>query len=242
MTAFLRSLAFQVWMYGLMAALGILCLPLAIWSRAGAYRAIGVYLKLVFAGLRALCGLTAETRGEVPTGDVLIASKHQSFLDVLIFCRDLPAVRFVMKRSLVWAPILGFYALRIGASPVSRGRGRVSLAEMMEEESKRRSLGGQLVIYPQGTRVAPGVGAPYKHGAYALYRAYGLPCVPAAVNTGWFWPRKGVRRRPGHAVVEFLEPIPPGLGPEEFLELLQQRIEAATDRLAEEARQNLAAT
>ncbi len=235
-----RSLAFQLWMYGLMAALGILFLPLAIWSRAGAYWAISIYLKLVFWGLRVLCGLTAETRGLVPEGDVLIASKHQSFLDVLIFCRDLPAVKFVMKRSLVWAPILGFYALRIGAAPVTRGRGKISVADMMREVERRKSLGGQLVIYPQGTRTAPGAKAPYKHGAYILYRTYGLPCVPAAVNTGWFWPRTGITRRPGRAVIEFLEPLPPDLGPEQFLALLEERIEAATERLAAEAQAALA--
>ncbi|MEL6793431.1 MAG: 1-acyl-sn-glycerol-3-phosphate acyltransferase, partial [Pseudomonadota bacterium] len=148
-----RSLIFQVWMYGLMAILGVVFAPLAIWSRDGAYFAISIYLRLVFWGLQAICGLTAETRGEIPEGDVLIAAKHQSFLDVLILVRDLPAAKFVMKRSLVWAPILGFYALRIGASPVTRGKGAASVEEMVEEAEKRRALSGQLVIYPQGTRV-----------------------------------------------------------------------------------------
>lgn len=231
---FVRSMIFQVWMYGLMLILGVLFAPLAIWSREGAYYAISIYLKLVFWGLRAFCGLTAETRGEIPTGDVLIAAKHQSFLDVLILVRDLPAAKFVMKRSLVWAPILGFYALRIGASPVTRGKGAASVEEMLDEAEKRKDLHGQLVIYPQGTRTAPGEGAPYKIGAWHLYRSYGLPCVPAAVNTGVFWPARGVTRRPGHAVVELMAPIPPGMEAEPFLERLEAGIETASARLQAE--------
>ncbi|MEL7462530.1 MAG: lysophospholipid acyltransferase family protein [Pseudomonadota bacterium] len=230
-----RSLIFQVWMYGLMLILGLLFAPLAIWSREGAYYAISIYLRLVFWGLERFCGLTAETRGEIPAGDVLIAAKHQSFLDVLILVRDLPAAKFVMKRSLVWAPILGFYALRIGASPVTRGKGAASVEEMLDEAERRKDLHGQLVIYPQGTRTAPGEAAPYKIGAWHLYRSYGLPCIPAAVNTGVFWPAKGVTRRPGHAVVELLPPIPPGMEPEPFLEELETQVEAASERLLQEA-------
>ncbi|MEO1613496.1 MAG: lysophospholipid acyltransferase family protein [Pseudomonadota bacterium] len=237
-----RSLIFQVWMYGLMAILGVVFAPLAIWSRDGAYFAISIYLRLVFWGLQAICGLTAETRGEIPEGDVLIAAKHQSFLDVLILVRDLPAAKFVMKRSLVWAPILGFYALRIGASPVTRGKGAASVEEMVEEAEKRRALSGQLVIYPQGTRVAPDEAAPYKRGAWHLYRSYGLPCVPAAVNTGVFWPRKGVARRPGRAVVELAPALPAGMEKDAFLQTLETTIENASGRLLAEAKAQASGT
>ncbi|QIE54769.1 1-acyl-sn-glycerol-3-phosphate acyltransferase [Pikeienuella piscinae] len=233
---FLRSVLFFFWLYGLMAVFGLFFLPMAIWSRAGAYFGIRVYLRCVFWGLRVFCGLTAETRGPIPQGDVLIAAKHQSFLDVLVLLRDLPAARFVMKRSLIWAPMLGFYALRIGASPVTRGRGWASVGEMMREIERRRDLDGQLVIFPQGTRVKPGEKAPYKPGSHLVYRTYGLPCIPAAANTGHFWPRRGVARKPGVAVIEFMEPLPEGLSPSEFVAALEERIEPATERLAKEAR------
>lgn len=231
----LRSLLFTIWLYGLMALLGILFAPAAAWSRDGAYWAIGVYLRLVFAGLRRLCGITCEVRGEAPAGDALILAKHESFLDILILIRALPRARFVMKRSLVWAPVLGFYALRIGASPVTRGKGWDSVAEMVREAEKRRGLGGQLVVFPQGTRVRPGAAAPYKPGAHFLYRAHGLPCVPVALNTGLFWPRSGVMKHPGVAVAEFLEPLPEGLSAREFVAELEARIEPASRRLAAEA-------
>lgn len=232
---FLRSLIFQVWMYGLMGIVGIVLSPCALWSRAGAYFAIGIYLDLVFWGLRHLCGLTYEIRGTPPTGDVLVASKHQSFLDILIALRALPRAQFVMKRSLVWAPFLGWYALRIGASPVTRGRGAESISEMMEGVRRARREPGQLVIFPQGTRVAPGGKAVYRAGVLALCQGFDLACVPAAVNTGLFWPRYGIVRRPGVAVMEFLEPMPPGMAGRDFLSLLETRIETASDRLMAEA-------
>ncbi|MEM7269747.1 MAG: lysophospholipid acyltransferase family protein [Pseudomonadota bacterium] len=233
---FFRSLLFQIWMYGLMALLGILFFPLAAWSREGAYWAIRRYISAVFWGLRNLCGLTYEIRGEPPKGEALIACKHQSFLDILIVMRAVPAAKFVMKRSLVYAPILGFYALRIGASPVTRGKGSESLSDMMKGVEGKRTARGQLVIYPQGTRVAPDVKAPYKAGAHAIYQAYDLPCHPAAVNTGLFWPRMGVTRKAGIAVLEFLPPLPAGLDQGEFMERLEVLVEPASDRLAAEAR------
>ncbi len=232
----LRSLLFGFWLYGLMGLLGILFAPAAAWSRDGAYWAIGIYLRAVFWGLKTFCGLSYEVRGEVPTGNVLVASKHQSFLDILILIRVLPRARFVMKRSLIWAPMLGFYALRIGAAPVTRGKGWASVAEMMREVERRKTLDGQLVVFPQGTRVAPGAKAEWKPGSHLIWRTYGLPCVPAALNTGLFWPRSGVMRKPGVAVVEFLEPFPADLGPRDFVTRLEAVIEPATERLEAEAR------
>ncbi|WP_340110368.1 lysophospholipid acyltransferase family protein [Pikeienuella sp. HZG-20] len=231
----LRSLIFFIWFYGLMVLIGLLFTPLAVWSRRGAYLGVRVFLRPAFWGLRVFCGLTAETRGTVPKGDVVIASKHQSFLDILILLRDLPAAKFVMKRSLVWAPVVGLYALRIGASPITRNRGFASIKELMREVGRRRALGGQLVIFPQGTRTAPGEAAPYRPGAYLICRTHNLPCVPAATNTGCFWPRGGIIRKPGVAVIEFLEPLPSDLGARAFTKALADRIEPASERLAAEA-------
>lgn len=233
----IRSLIFQIWFYGLMIIMGILCAPLALWSREGAYYSIHSFLRLAFWGLEHFCGLKAEVRGEAPKGEVLIASKHHSFLDILILAHVLPKARFIMKRSLVWAPVLGFYALRIGASPVTRGKGRASVRDMMREADRRRSLDGQLVIYPQGTRVAPGVKAPWKTGVFLLAQSYKMPCVPVAINAGHFWPKRGILRRPGVAVVEFLEPMPEGLTSRRYLAELEARIEPACDRLSAEAKE-----
>lgn len=221
----------------MMLVVGTIGLPLAIWSRAGAYWVIDKYLDLIFWSLRVMCGLTYEIRGTPPTGDAMVASKHQCFLDVLILVKSLPQPKFIFKRSLIYAPILGIYALRTGATTVSRGKGAESFRDMMARIAANKSSPGQFVIYPQGTRILPGVKAPYKEGVFAIYRTYGAPCTPAAVNTGLFWPRTGLIRRPGVAVVEFLEPIEPGRDRSAFMGDLEQEIEAASDRLTCEARE-----
>lgn len=225
-------------MYGLMMVMGIIGLPLAIWSRAGAYWVIDKYLDVIFWSLRVLCGLTYEVRGTPPTGNTMVASKHQCFLDVLILVKSLPQPKFIFKRSLIYAPILGIYALRTGATTVSRGKGAESFQDMMTRIAANSSDPGQFVIYPQGTRVMPNVKARYKEGVYAIYRTYDAPCTPAAVNTGLFWPRTGLIRRPGVAVVEFLDPIEPGMERAEFMADLEQRIETASDQLMDEAQKN----
>lgn len=229
-----RSLVFDALLYGLLAVIGILLLPTTL-SREGAYWTTKLYCRTVLALLRIVCGLKVEVRGTVPEGEVIVAAKHQSFLDILIFARELPRVKFIMKRELRWAPILGLYALRIGSTPVARGRKSRAMREMVAHVEGGAGRPSQLVIYPQGTRVAPGAKLPYKIGAAVLYERMGLPCVPAATNAGVFWGRRSWVRRPGTAVVEFLDPIPAGLPVKSFLPLVECRVEAASDRLMREA-------
>lgn len=221
----------------MMTICGIGGIPFAIWSREGAYAVMRTYVRITFWGMRHIVGITYEVRGEPPKGDVLITAKHQSFFDVLALFIIVRRAKFVMKRSLVWAPFLGFYALRIGVSPVTRGKGKKSVQEMMSGVDKEKSDPSQLIIYPQGTRVPPGEDRPYKRGAHAIYSSYPTPCVPVAVNTGMFWPRTGIRRNPGVAVIEFLPPIEPGLDTTTFMDRMKNAIEPASDALAEEARQ-----
>ena len=182
-----------------------------------------------------MVGLRSEIRGAVPQGEVLIASKHQSFFDIILLCSVLPRPKFIMKQQLRWAPILGWYALRIGCVPVDRGRRGQAIAQMLQDVQSGKAPPGQLIIYPQGTRVAPGADRPYKIGTGVLYDQLGQPCVPAATNVGVFWPRRGIARRPGLAVVEFLAPIAPGEATDRFMVGLEHAVEAASDRLMAEA-------
>jgi 1-acyl-sn-glycerol-3-phosphate acyltransferase len=176
-----------------------------------------------------------EVRGTPPTFEALVAGKHQSFLDIILIFGAVPRGKFIMKRELVWAPVLGQYALRIGCIPVRRGRRGQAIRQMLTDVAAGRAEPGQLIIYPQGTRLAPGVRAPYKTGTAALYAELGQPCVPVACNVGLFWGRKSFSIRPGRAVVEFLPPIPPGLTTSEFMARLEAAIEPASDRLMAEA-------
>lgn len=226
------SAAFILQMYVVLVLMGIAFTPWALAERRGAQVGIRTYCRYVRATARLFCGLHSEVRGPVPDAEVLVAAKHQSFFDIIILCSVLPRPRFIMKSELRRAPVLGWYAIRIGCIPVDRGaRGR-AIAQMRADVAAGRSEPGQLVIYPQGTRVAPGARAPYKIGTSVLYADSGQPCVPVATNVGLYWPKRGILRRPGHAVVEFLEPIPPGLPAEAFMARLEQNIETASDALA----------
>ena len=231
----IRSLAFNVTMYVWMAVLGLVYIPRAIASPEGARAACNAYAHTTRRILKAMTGLRTEVRGTIPAGPCLVAAKHQSFLDILLIWSALPRPFFIMKSILRFAPVLGQYALRLGCIPVKRGRRGEAVKRMLADVRSGRREDGQLLIYPQGTRVAPGTLAPYKVGTFALYEQLGQPCVPVATNVGLFWPKRGVLRKPGLGVAEFLQPIPPGLDRPTFMALLEARIETASNRLMEEA-------
>lgn len=232
---YVLSLVFIVQMYLAMLVVGIVYLPYAIINRDGAAAAAHAYCSWVRISLRILCGTKTEIRGTVPNGEVLIAPKHQSFLDIIMIYSALPRAKFIMKAELRYAPVLGYYALRMGCVPVNRGKRGAAISRMLSEVKSGLSRPGQLVIYPQGTRVAPGEVRPYKTGTAALYNQIGQPCVPVGANVGLFWPKRGILRLPGTAIVEFLDPIPAGLSNQEFMAAIEQKVEASSNALMAEA-------
>ncbi|MCB6177878.1 1-acyl-sn-glycerol-3-phosphate acyltransferase [Rhodobacter sp. Har01] len=229
------SLVFVVQMYLALAAIALAFAPWALVSREGAFAAAHAYCRWVRFTARVLCGLRSEIRGTPPTGEVVIAAKHQSFFDIIMIFSAVPRGKFIMKRELLYAPFLGQYALRMGCVPVDRGKRGAAIAKMKADVERTSGLPGQLIIYPQGTRVAPGAKKPYKVGTGLLYDQLGQPCVPAATNVGVFWPRHGILRKPGLAVVEFLPAIEPGLRVPEFMRRIETEIETASNRLMAEA-------
>ena len=231
----LLSLVFITQMYLAMAILAVGFAIPALVSRRMAFAAVHLYCNWVRATARILIGLRSEIRGPVPQTEVIIAAKHQSFFDIILLCSVLPRPKFIMKSELIWAPFLGQYALRIGCVPVDRGKRGVAIAQMKEAVRKGTAQPGQLVIYPQGTRVAPGVAMPYKMGTGLLYDQLGQTCVPAATNVGVFWPRHGILRKPGLAVIEFLPAIAPGLPVPDFMKRIETEIETASMRLMHDA-------
>ncbi len=229
------SLIFLGQMYLMMAVVAVVFAIPALISRKAAFAAVHFYCAWVRMTARVLVGLRSEVRGTVPQGAVLIASKHQSFFDIIILCSALPAPKFVMKKELIWAPFLGQYALRIGCIPVDRGKRGAAIAAMKAAAARGAARPGQLVIYPQGTRVAPGVSLPYKVGAGVLYHHLGQTCVPVATNVGIFWPKGGILRKPGLAVIEFLPPIAPGQPVGDFMATIEASVETASNALMREA-------
>lgn len=231
----LLSLVFIFQMYLAMLVIAVVFMPAAIWSRNGAWACVHAYCLWVRFSAKVLVGLRSEIHGTVPEGEVLIASKHQSFFDIILICSAVPRPKFIMKKELKWAPLLGWYALRIGCIPVNRGKKGRAIAEMKHAVAKGANIPGQLIIYPQGTRVTPGAILPYKVGVGLLYAQMDKPCIPVATNVGVFWPRHGILRKPGLAIIEFMPAIAPGKSISEFMAEIEAVIEPASNRLMAEA-------
>lgn len=232
---YVRSLIYIVLIYLGMGILGIVFAPAAYFSRQAAFLACKLFCVWARWLARWLIGLRTEVRGPIPQGEVIVAAKHQSFLDILMIFQAMDRPKFIMKRELLWTPVIGIYAKRIGCIPVDRGKGGRALAKMVKDVAAEFEEPGQLVIYPQGTRVAPGDYLPYKIGTGILYEGLKEPCYLAATNVGLFWPRKGILRKPGLAVVEFLEPIQPGMERGAFMAQMEARIEERSKALMREA-------
>jgi len=231
----LMSLIFVTQMYLVLIALMLVFTPVALVWRGASFFWMQAFCRWTRVSARLLVGLRSEVRGSVPTGAILIASKHQSFFDSIILFSVLDAPRFIMKKQLAYLPIAGWHALRIGCVPVDRGKRGQAIKQMVEAVAAGAQRPGQLIIYPQGTRIAPGVAAPYKIGTAALYTQLGQTCVPVGTNVGLFWPRHGIWRKPGLAVIEFLPAIPPGLDTAAFMAELERRVEASSNALMAEA-------
>jgi 1-acyl-sn-glycerol-3-phosphate acyltransferase len=202
------------------------------WAMAGlkTHAIVSVWL------LKLICGTKLEVRGldKVPKGACLIVSKHQSAWDtfgLVPLFRD-PAI--VLKDELKWIPFYGWFCVKFEHILVKRDKAAKALKAMIADARQRASQGREIVIFPEGTRQPPGAPPDYKPGYVALYEGLGLTCVPLALNSGLYWPRRKLTRFPGTIVVEFLDPIPPGLPRKEFREVLESRLEAASTRLVEE--------
>lgn len=231
--SFLFAAVFYLWsvLYAI-ALVPVLAAPRS-WMLAG----MRLWSQSVNLLLRVICGIRVEVRGRehVPAGDALIAAKHQTMFDVFVQFGVLRGSLFVFKKELLIIPIFGWIALRIGSIVVDREGQSAALRDMVRRAREQFRLGDrQLVIFPEGTRKAPGAPPDYKPGVAALYRELDVPAHPVATNAGVHWPAHGFTRRPGVIVYEYLEPIPPGLKRAEFMRLLQERIETASDRLLAE--------
>jgi 1-acyl-sn-glycerol-3-phosphate acyltransferase len=183
--------------------------------------------------VRAVCGIEVQWIGleKIPKGPLIVASKHQSLWEtfgLLTLFRD---PTFIVKRELMWIPFFGWYIWKARMIPVNRGARTLALADMTERARVELQRDRQLVIFPEGTRRAPGAEPAYKFGVAHLYAETGVPCLPVALNSGLVWGRRSFLRHPGTVRVEILDPIPPGLGRAEFFERLKKVIEEATARL-----------
>ena len=187
--------------------------------------------------LEKIVGTRMEVRGrdKLPAPPYLVASKHQSAWDTFALIPIFTDPALVMKAELAHIPFYGWFSRKFEHVFVKRDRGPAALRQLIRDARERADAGREIVIFPEGTRRAPGAAPDYKAGTVALYEGLDLPCVPIALNSGLYWPRRSLMRYPGTIVVEILEPIPAGLPRAEFREVLQRRIETASSRLIVEA-------
>jgi 1-acyl-sn-glycerol-3-phosphate acyltransferase len=233
-----RSIAFNVLFYvntvfWLIVALPTFLMPYwAIVEIAKAWGRVNLVL------LRWVAGIDIEVRGaeKIPKGGLLVAAKHQSAWETFVLVTLFDNPLYIVKRELMWIPIFGWLMAKGRMVPVDRSAGSQALVEMAERARIEIGRGRQLIIFPEGTRRPAGAEPRYKHGVAHLYAAEGVPCVPIALNSGLFWPRRSILRYPGTVLVEVLDPIPPGLDKEVFFKRLQDSIETATARLIAEAK------
>ncbi len=233
----LRSLAFNLALYlftlvEAIAGLPVLLLPRRLACRFGCAWA-GAVLRLCALTV----GLSYEVRGRehLPRGSAIIAMKHQSAWDTFAVAALFPDPAIVLKQELMWIPFYGWYLRKAGMIGIDRQGGAAALRKLVTSAERAVALGRPIVIFPEGTRTAPGTRRPYQPGVAALYRQLGVPLVPVAVNSGMFWGRRSFLKRPGRIIVEILPPIPPGGERKAVTAALEARIEAATERLVAEA-------
>lgn len=230
----LRSLLFVGSFYLSTLFLFIVMLPILLVPRRYAMLFPICWTHMTNALLRLICGIQVKVEGleNLPseTG-YIVASKHQSALETTVFHRIIPNMFYVLKRELMLIPFAGLYFLKVGCVPINRGGGTKTMRTMLERVQKRLSEGMNLVIFPEGTRTAPGTKQPYSPGTAFLYEQCKVPVVPVALNSGYCWPKNKTIKYPGTVTIRFLEPIAPGMERRAFLKELYNRIEEAQDTL-----------
>jgi len=236
---FLRSLLYFVWFIGVTAVLAVGFLPAFLLPSAVTRWMARLWIRLCFWGLRIIAGTKFEVRGTRPTRGVLVAAKHMSMWDTMAVYYVLGDPAIVYKDSLAYIPFWGWYLMKARMIPINRDGGASTLRKMTAMATAVMAKGRSIVIFPEGTRKKPGAAPDYKPGVAAMYSQFGVPCVPVALNSGLFW--TGFIKKPGTIVMDFLEPIPPGLRRREFMPRLETAIEGATAKLIAEGSATLAA-
>jgi 1-acyl-sn-glycerol-3-phosphate acyltransferase len=235
-----RSLLFLVTLYVSLLVWMIFGLPVLILPRGVMVRFARLW-SLHFLWLcRVIGGLKVEIRGRehIPSGPLLIASKHQSMWETFALLSLFSDPCFILKRELAFIPFFGWYLFKLRNVPIDRKSGSRALVKIIRAAHKeiRVGHGRQILFFPEGTRRPPGAPPEYRHGIAQVYSGLDVPCLPIGLNAGLYWPRRSLKLRQGTIILEILPPIPPGLDRAVFFARMQDEIEHASDRLIAEGR------
>lgn len=241
MPVIVRSVLFNILFYLNLTAYLTVAMPTLLLPPRYLLRVARAWARTNLWLLRVICRIKAEFRGldKIPPGGLLIASKHQSMWETFALLPYIDDPVFILKRELMWIPLFGWCLWKAQMIPVNRGARGPALAAMTERAKAEVRRGRQIVIFPEGTRRPPGAEPQYKYGVAYLYAETGVPCVPVALNSGLFWPRRSFRRFPGTVVVQVCDPIAPGMDKSAFIARLQEVIEPASNDLLEEGKREL---
>lgn len=220
----LRSFAFNAVLWSSGAVLSIWCMLIGRYFRDGILRNAQLWARISLWALRVFCGITVEARGldRLRPGGCVIAAQHQSALDILLWLTLLPRPAFVFKKELTRIPIFGALLEPSGMIRVDRGGGRKALRDMVAGAHAAVADGRQVVIFPEGTRVAPGMKGQLRHGIAALAQGLQAPLIPATTDTGVRWGRVAFNKQPGPVHITLHDALPPGLPREELLDRLSR--------------------
>jgi len=228
-----RSIVFNLTFYLVLFVYLIVALPTLAMPRGVLIWLVKNWSRMNFRLLRWICHIDYEVIGaeKIGHGPFLVASKHQSLWETFALMTVFDDPAYILKRELIWIPFFGWCAWKAEMIPVDRGAGSQALADMTTRAKTEVERNRQLIIFPEGTRRSPGAEPKYKFGVAHLYSEIGVPCLPVALNSGLFWPRRSFRRYPGTIKVEILDPIAPGMEKQAFFARVQNDIETATARL-----------
>ncbi len=231
---FLRSALYNAFFLGGTALTVLLALPLLAFPPRFMIFYLRGWAWLMVTLLRLTCGIRLEVTGREHIGiggGFIVAAKHQSAFDTFVWLMLLPEPVYVMKKELLSIPLWSLLARHVGQVPVDREAGGAALRGMVRGAKAAMAAGRPIVIFPEGTRSAPGEHIPYQPGVAALASATGATVVPVATDSGRFWGRRAFHKRPGTIHVSILPPLPPGLPRKAFMEVLETTIETETARL-----------
>lgn len=238
LSIFVRSLIFNVLFYLLLAFWVIVGIPAFLMPRWAIMNIAKYWGRSSIWLMRVVCNTRVEFRGveKIPKGPLIVAPKHQSMWETFALLQFFDQPLYILKRELLWIPFFGWCLMKGGMIGVDRGTGGRSLLDMAARAGAAVRGGRQLIIFPEGTRTPVDAPVNYKSGVGLIYANSGVPCVPVALNSGLFWPRRSFWRYPGTLVVEFLDPLPAGLPRKEFMVRVSAAIEENTRRLVDTAR------
>lgn len=234
MNSFLFALAYWALsiVYTLMAAIS------ALFPGRGLTRwVIRRYVRRMVQAMRWLAGIRLEARGRdrLPEGAFIIAAKHQSWGDGFCVYSQFDDLAFVTGDHLERFPLLGRVLRKLGAIVVNSCGGPEARRALSRTAAEARAEGRKILIYPEGHLAKAGEHFRYRTGVFHMYRDFEVPVVPVATNLGLFWPQQAYRKRAGTAVIEFLDPIMPGLDRTDFMARLETAVETRSQELIAEA-------